>query len=95
MVGVAISEIRGYMTHLRFLFTSVVFLASFLLFLVEPIAARQLLPTLGGSATVWITCLVFFQTALLVGYLYAHWLTRRPRRMVYAGSLAVAMGSQE
>ena len=51
-----------------------VFLAAFLLFLVEPIAAKQLLPVLGGSAAVWITCLVFFQTALLIGYLYAHWL---------------------
>ena len=51
---------------------SVVFLASFLLFLVEPMAARQLVPVFGGSAAVWVTCLVFFQTALLVGYLYAH-----------------------
>src|SRR5271163_715080 len=83
MVGVAILEIRGYMTRLRFLFASLVFLASFLLFLVEPIAARQLLPALGGSATVWITCLVFFQTALLLGYLYADWLARRPSFIAY------------
>jgi hypothetical protein len=64
------------MIQRRILFLSVVFLASFLLFLVEPIAGRQLLPILGGSAAVWITCLVFFQTALLFGYLYAHWLAR-------------------
>jgi hypothetical protein len=64
------------MTRLRFLFGTAVFLASFLLFLVEPIAAKQLLPILGGSAAVWITCLVFFQTALLCAYLYAHWLSR-------------------
>jgi len=63
----------------RLLFGSAVFLASFLLFLVEPIAAKQLLPFLGGSAAVWITCLVFFQTALLLAYLYAHWLARRPQ----------------
>jgi spermidine synthase len=58
-----------------------VFLAAFLLFLVEPMAAKQLLPTFGGSAAVWLTCLVFFQTALLAGYAYAHWLARgrRPR----------------
>ncbi len=49
-------------------FAGVIFLASFLLFLVEPMAAKQLLPSLGGSAAVWITCLVFFQTALLVAY---------------------------
>ena len=67
------------MTQLRFLFGITVFLAAFLLFLVEPIAAKQLLPVLGGSAAVWITCLVFFQTALLAAYLYAHWLARRSR----------------
>ena len=53
------------MTRLRLLFGSAIFLGSFLLFLVEPIAAKELLPMLGGSAAVWITCLVFFQTALL------------------------------
>jgi hypothetical protein len=63
----------------RLLFGCVVFLASFLLFLVEPIAAKQLLPVFGGSAAVWLTCLVFFQTALLFAYLYAHWLTRQPQ----------------
>jgi len=65
------------MPHLRALFAAAVFLAAFLLFLAEPIAAKQLLPALGGSAAVWITCLVFFQTALLVAYLYAHWLAHR------------------
>jgi SAM-dependent methyltransferase len=59
--------------HSRLLFGCAIFLAAFLLFLVEPIAAKQLLPFLGGSAAVWITCLVFFQTALLLAYLYAHW----------------------
>src|ERR1700728_2302525 len=67
------------MTRLRALFGGAVFLASFLLFLVEPIAAKQLLPVFGGSAAVWITCLVFFQTALLCAYAYAHWLARRPQ----------------
>ena len=61
----------------RLLLGCAIFLGSFLLFLVEPIAAKQLLPLLGGSAAVWITCLVFFQTALLVAYLYAHWLASR------------------
>lgn len=59
------------------LFEAAVFLGAFLLFLVEPIAAKQLLPAFGGSAAVWITCLVFFQAALLAGYGYAHWLSRR------------------
>jgi spermidine synthase len=71
---VLLSEVG--MTSSRWLFGAAVFLAAFLLFLVEPIAAKQLLPLLGGSAAVWITCLVFFQTALLCAYLYAHWLSR-------------------
>ena len=53
-----------------------ILLSSFLLFLVQPILAKQILPWFGGSASVWTICLVFFQTALLMGYLYAHWLTR-------------------
>ena len=57
------------MSDSRWLFGSAVFLGAFLLFLVEPIAAKQLVPVLGGSAAVWITCLVFFQTALLCAYL--------------------------
>jgi hypothetical protein len=79
------------MIQLRILFLSVVFLASFLLFLVEPIAGRQLLPILGGSAAVWITCLVFFQTALLFGYLYAHWLARRSSFALYLSLLLLAV----
>src|ERR1700756_4319300 len=81
------------MNRRRLLFASVVFLASFLLFLVEPIAGRQLLPVLGGSAAVWITCLVFFQTALLLGYLYAHWLARRPSFALYFALLLLAVAT--
>jgi hypothetical protein len=78
------------MTRLRLLFGSAIFLGAFLLFLVEPIAAKQLLPVFGGSAAVWITCLVFFQTALLVAYLYAHWLAQRSYLNVHFAMLLVA-----
>lgn len=81
------------MSRLRLLFGATIFLGAFLLFLVEPIAARQLLPVLGGSAAVWITCLVFFQTALLLGYLYAHWLARRRLGGLHTLLLAVAAAS--
>lgn len=81
------------MNRRRLLFATVVFLASFLLFLVEPIAGRQLLPILGGSAAVWITCLAFFQTALLLGYLYAHWLARRPSFALYFALLLLAIAT--
>jgi hypothetical protein len=81
------------MTQVRVLFGGAVFLAAFLLFLVEPIAARQLLPVLGGSASVWITCLVFFQTALLAGYLYAHWLAQGSRSVLLLIAIALAAAS--
>ena len=81
------------MTRSRWLFGSAVFLGAFLLFLVEPIAAKQLLPVLGGSAAVWITCLVFFQTALLCAYLYAHWMSSRPRWVLYFSLLVVGFAS--
>ena len=54
-----------------------IFLGAFLLFLVQPIVAKQILPWFGGSAAVWATCMVFFQMALLLGYAYADWTTRR------------------
>jgi spermidine synthase len=62
-----------------------VFLQSCLLFLVEPMAAKRLLPLLGGAAAVWTTCLVFFQTVLLLGYLCAHQMVAhlRPRAQRY------------
>jgi SAM-dependent methyltransferase len=60
----------------RALYGSTIFCSAFLLFLIEPIAAKEILPSLGGSSAVWMTCLVFFQAMLLGGYLYAHWLTR-------------------
>lgn len=59
------------------LFTLTVFVGSFLLFMVQPLVARQLLPVLGGTPAVWITCMMFFQAALLGGYVYAHESTRR------------------
>lgn len=59
-----------------------IFLSSSLLFLLEPIAGKRLVPLLGGSAAVWTACLVFFQCALLLGYLAAHWLVTRTRTPV-------------
>jgi SAM-dependent methyltransferase len=60
------------------------------LFVVEPVAAKQLLPAFGGSAAVWITCLVFFQMALLCAYLYAHWLARTSRWSSYLALMLLA-----
>jgi hypothetical protein len=52
-------------------------LSAFLLFLVQPIIARQILPWFGGSAAVWTTCMVFFQVALLAGYFYSDLVIRK------------------
>jgi hypothetical protein len=66
------------------LYALTIFTSAFLLFLVQPIMAKQILPWFGGSAAVWTTCLVFFQFLLLAGYAYSDWTTRRlvPRRQV-------------
>jgi hypothetical protein len=61
-----------------------IFASAFLLFLVQPILAKQILPWFGGSAAVWTTCLMFFQLVLLFGYTYADWTIRalKPRSQV-------------
>jgi len=53
-----------------------IFLSAFLLFQVQPMVGKLVLPWFGGSAGVWTTCLLFFQTLLLLGYLYAHLVVR-------------------
>jgi SAM-dependent methyltransferase len=54
------------------IYAATIFLSSFLLFLVQPLIARLILPWFGGSAAVWTTCMLFFQVVLLAGYGYAH-----------------------
>src|SRR5262245_20952830 len=61
------------------LYAIAIFLAAALLFVVQPLIGRIVLPKLGGSPAVWTTCMVFFQGVLLLGYLYAHVLTTRVR----------------
>jgi SAM-dependent methyltransferase len=59
------------------LYTVTVFLSAFLLFQVQPMIAKMILPWFGGSSAVWSACMLFFQAALLLGYAYAHWLHER------------------
>ncbi|MCE5262009.1 MAG: fused MFS/spermidine synthase [Deltaproteobacteria bacterium] len=54
-----------------------IFLSAFLLFQIQPMIAKMILPWFGGSAAVWITCMLFFQVVLLAGYVYAHLLISR------------------
>ncbi len=58
------------------IFTATTFLSAFLLFLIQPMFAKMVLPLLGGAPSVWAVALLFFQGALLVGYGYAHLLVR-------------------
>ena len=53
-----------------------ILLSAGLLFLVEPMFAKMVLPRLGGTPAVWNTCMVFYQATLLGGYLYAHFSAR-------------------
>jgi SAM-dependent methyltransferase len=67
------------------LYAVAILVSAFLLFQIEPIIAKIILPWFGGSAAVWTTCLLFFQLVLLLGYVYAHWSVRRftPRRQAH------------
>jgi len=77
-----------------YLYATGIFVGSFLLFQIQPMVAKMILPWFGGSAAVWITCMLFFQCALLLGYLYAHLLTRRsgPRVQAAVHVLLAAAG---
>jgi hypothetical protein len=74
------------------LYALTIFTSAFLLFLVQPIMAKQILPWFGGSAAVWTTCLMFFQFLLLFGYAYSDWTTRRlhPRSQISVHLLLLA-----
>ena len=76
-------------------FALTIFFSAFLLFQVQPLIAKQILPWFGGSAAVWTTCMLFFQIALLLGYSYAHWLTSKfqPRQqmIIHAGLLCLSI----
>src|SRR5712691_10888998 len=72
-------------------FAGTLFVSATLLFLVQPMVGKMILPLLGGTPAVWNTCMVFFQAALLVGYAYAHattaWLGERRQAMLHLALL--------
>lgn len=72
-----------------------IFLGAFLLFLVQPLIGKFILPWFGGGPGVWTTCLLFFQSLLLGGYAYAHWLSThvplRRQAVVHLSLLAAAL----
>jgi len=78
-------------------FAATILASAFLLFEVQPLIARVILPWFGGSAAVWTACMVFFQVALLGGYTYAHFLSSRVRPrvqgIVHLSLLAVSLAA--
>jgi hypothetical protein len=83
----AASRIPARVPALLFGFT--IAIGAFLLFQVQPLIAKLILPWFGGSAGVWTSCMLFFQFALLGGYTYAHWLSEQPGRRQTAIHLAL------
>ncbi len=87
------------------IYSLTVFVSASLLFVVQPMVGKMILPHLGGSSAVWTTCMLFFQSMLVVGYVYAHFLARHlsPRRqvivhlaiMALACALSVPLGVPE
>src|SRR5450432_323182 len=79
------------------LYALTISLSAFLLFEVQPIIAKTILPWFGGSSAVWSTCMLFFQVVLLLGYAYAHWLhsrlSARTQAMVHIGVLAASLAT--
>ncbi|HTS66769.1 MAG TPA: fused MFS/spermidine synthase [Candidatus Acidoferrales bacterium] len=77
------------------LYALTILVSAFLLFQVQPVIAKIILPWFGGSAAVWTTCLLFFQMVLLLGYLYAHalvrYLTPRRQMLVHGAMLLLSL----
>lgn len=76
------------------LYSATLFLSALLLFAIQPMFTKMMLPRIGGAAAVWSVAMVFFQAALLLGYAYAHLLSRTlspaPSALIHLGLLAVA-----
>lgn len=77
------------------IFALTIFLSAFLLFQVQPIVAKMILPWFGGSSSVWSICMVFFQVELLLGYAYVHWLhvklSARTQSLLHGGLLLLSL----
>ncbi|MES1262119.1 MAG: hypothetical protein ABUS49_10310, partial [Acidobacteriota bacterium] len=81
---------------MAYLYGFTIFVSAFLLFQVQPVIAKMILPWFGGTSAVWSTCMLFFQMTLLLGYLYAHWLHRMPGRRqagIHTALLAVSLAA--
>ena len=82
-------------SRLAALYAGTIFVSAFLLFQIQPLVSRFILPWFGGTPAVWTTCLVFFQTALFAGYTYAHlsehYLGPRARTIIHLTLIVAAL----
>src|SRR4026208_1388166 len=78
-------------------FALTIFTGAFLLFQVQPLIGKYILPWFGGSPAVWTTCMLFFQVMLLVGYAYAHGIIRyvpaKGQMLVHLAVLVAALAA--
>src|SRR5262249_59274916 len=83
------------LTAVLLLFAVTLFVGATLLFAMQPMVGKMILPLLGGTPAVWSTCMVFFQTGLLAGYAYAHastaWLGARRQALLHVAVLALPL----
>ena len=83
-----------YNLRLSFHYGLTIFLSAFLLFQVQPLIGKMILPWFGGSASVWTTCMLFFQAILLFGYVYSHWIVKAlnpfKQSMLHIGLLVIS-----
>jgi hypothetical protein len=77
----------------RPLFVLAILASSFLIFLVQPMVAKRILPWFGGTPSVWTLCLAFYQTALFLGYTYAHLLVRFASPTAQLGIHSLVVGA--
>ena len=79
--------------NIYLLYASTIFLSAFLLFQIQPIVSKHILPWFGGSASVWTTSMVFFTSTLLAGYLYTYLLTKQSHKIQYkVHSILIGIG---
>src|SRR5262249_17266936 len=76
-------------------FAATIFVSAFLLFQIQPLVSKYILPWFGGTPAVWTTCMLFFQTLLFGGYAYAHfsqtWLRPKPQAIVHLALIVLAL----
>src|SRR6202789_1661704 len=92
--GVPASPLTNSARVPALLFAATILLSAFLLFQVQPLIAKLILPWFGGSAAVWTSCMLFFQMALLGGYTYAHWLSDQAGKrqtIIHTGLLTLSL----